>query len=74
MTQCEKCGESQGLMTLIEVSEYLKISERTTYGWVKEGLLPAFKVGNAWRFDRNDIDEWIEKQKQASDSSRRNHG
>jgi len=50
-------------MTLSEVAEYLKIAERTAYGWVKEGKLPGFKLGNAWRFDKADIQKWVQEHK-----------
>ncbi|WP_425542968.1 helix-turn-helix domain-containing protein [Marinomonas arenicola] len=26
--------------------------------------MPGFKVGGSWRFKREDLDEWIEKQKE----------
>jgi len=63
MSKCDKCGEESELMTLIEVAEYLKIAKRTAYGWVKSGELPGFKVGNAWRFDKADIQKWVLAQK-----------
>ncbi len=58
----ESGGERQ-LMTLPEVAEHLRIGQRTAYGWAKSGKLPAFKIGNTWRFDRADIDRWVEEQK-----------
>ena len=54
-------------MTLVEVAQYLKIAERTAYGWVKEGKLPGFKVGNAWRFDKADIQQWVQERKDRSE-------
>ncbi len=51
------------IMTLQEVSEYLKIKERTIYGWVTCGKIPAFKLGNAWRFRRSELEEWIDKKR-----------
>ena len=63
MDECVKCGRPTGLMTLSEVAEYLKIAERTAYGWVKAGKLPGFKLGNAWRFDRADIKKWVQEHK-----------
>ena len=63
MDPCEKCGRDGELMTLSEVAEYLKIAERTAYGWVKEGKLPGFKLGNAWRFDKADIQKWVQEKK-----------
>ena len=53
------------IITIKEVAEYLKIKEQTVYALVAKGDIPGFKVGGSWRFDKADIDAWIEKQKQA---------
>ena len=53
----------QQLLTLFEVSEFLQIGERTIYQWVQKGTIPGFKLGNVWRFRREDIEAWIEEQK-----------
>lgn len=53
-------------LTLQEVSDLLKIKERTIYQWVQQGRIPGFKLGNAWRFDRDDIEVWIAEQKTKS--------
>lgn len=50
------------ILTIREVAEYLKINEKTAYRFAAEGKIPGFKVGGAWRFKRNDIEKWIEKQ------------
>nr|WP_205930631.1 MULTISPECIES: helix-turn-helix domain-containing protein [Rhizobium] len=49
--------------TLPEVAQLLKVAERTVYTMAQKGQLPAFKVGGQWRFQRIDIDQWIEQQK-----------
>lgn len=54
---------SDEIMTISEVAEFLKISEITTYKLVQEGKIPAFKVGRHWRIVKNDLTEFIEKQK-----------
>ena len=54
------------ILTIKEVAEYLKVTERTLYRLAQEGGIPAFKVGSSWRFKRTDIDEWIEGQKTGS--------
>jgi excisionase family DNA binding protein len=41
------------------VAEYLNVNERTAYRMAERGDPPAFKVGDAWRFRREDIDAWI---------------
>jgi excisionase family DNA binding protein len=48
--------------TVRQVAEYLSVNERTVYRMAERGHLPAFKVGDAWRFRREDIDAWIERQ------------
>ncbi len=52
----------EDILTIREVTEYLKVTERTLYRLVQEGQLPAFKVGNSWRFRRADLERWISKQ------------
>ena len=51
------------ILTLREIADYLKLTERTLYRLTQEGKLPGFKVGNSWRFRLRDIDAWIEAQK-----------
>ena len=53
----------EDILTIKEVAEYLKVTERTLYRLAQEGKIPAFKVGASWRFKRADIDAWIEAQK-----------
>jgi excisionase family DNA binding protein len=57
------------IMTLTEVSEYLKIAERTLYGYVQKGMLPGIKIGSAWRFRKSDIDAWLDEQKKLTEAS-----
>ncbi|WDE05281.1 helix-turn-helix domain-containing protein [Thalassomonas viridans] len=51
------------IMTLKEVAEYLKLTEKTAYRLAAEKKLPGFKVGGSWRFKSTDLEEWIEQQK-----------
>lgn len=57
-------GQS-GILTIREVSEYLKVTERTIYRLAAAKQIPAFKVGGSWRFSRSDIDLWIKQQSTA---------
>lgn len=50
------------ILTIREVSELLKINEKTTYRLAAEGKLPGFKVGGSWRFERQEISNWIKRQ------------
>ena len=50
-------------MTVRQVAAYLNVNEKTVYRLAQRGTLPAFKVAGAWRFKRDDIERWIDEQK-----------
>lgn len=50
------------IMTIEEVAEYLRVSERTVYDWAQKGQLPGGKLGTTWRFKRADIENWVNRQ------------
>jgi excisionase family DNA binding protein len=50
------------IMTIREVADYLKVTERTIYRLAGAKQIPAFKVGGSWRFSKADIDRWIQSQ------------
>ncbi len=54
---------SDKIMTIKEVAVLLKIKEKTAYRLVAEGKIPGFKVGGSWRFDRQDLENWIKMKK-----------
>jgi two-component system, probable response regulator PhcQ len=47
------------LQTPEQVARYLHINKFTVYRLVTEKKIPAFKVGNQWRFKREMIDAWL---------------
>ena len=47
------------IMTLEEVSSYLRLKPQTIYTWAQEGRIPAAKLGKEWRFKKSIIDEWF---------------
>ena len=50
------------IMTIREVADYLKITEKTAYRLASAGEIPGFKVGGSWRFRRTEINQWIDRQ------------
>ncbi len=50
------------VMTLREASQYLGISPDTLYKYLSEDRIPAFKLGNRWRFKKDLLDRWMEKK------------
>lgn len=57
----KNASESE-VLTIKEVAEYLKVTERTIYRLAAAKKIPAFKVGGTWRFRTADIDRWIAAQ------------
>ena len=52
------------ILTAAEVADYLHLPLRTVYEYARTGRLPAFRVGRRLlRFDRHDVDQWIEQYK-----------
>jgi two-component system, probable response regulator PhcQ len=47
------------LQTPEQVARYLHVNKFTVYRLVTEKKIPAFKVGNQWRFKREMIDAWL---------------
>ncbi len=47
------------LLTVEEVADYLSVHRYTIYRFLAQKKLPAFKVGNQWRFQKKMIDAWL---------------
>jgi len=53
-------------MTVRDVAGFLNVDEKTIYRLAQKGELPGFKVAGAWRFQRADLQQWIDAGKQQS--------
>src|SRR5215467_16383310 len=63
------CGEgkrtmadSREVMNIRQASQYLGVSPDTLYKYVNEQKIPAFKLGNRWRFKKSRLDQWMEEK------------
>lgn len=54
--------EAREVMDIRQASEYLGISSDSLYKYASENVIPAFKLGNRWRFKRSLLDGWMEQQ------------
>jgi excisionase family DNA binding protein len=54
--------ELREVMDIRQASDYLGISPDSLYKYASEGFIPAFKLGNRWRFRRSRLDEWMDRQ------------
>ena len=52
----------EGVFTVQELAQYLRMKPLTIYKHASGGKLPGFKVGSHWRFKRATIDQWIQSQ------------
>ena len=65
--------ESREVMNIREAAGYLGISADTLYKYVSEEKIPAFKLGNRWKFKKTILDAWMERQSMNANGNG-NHG
>jgi len=49
-----------------QVAKYLNVDKFTVYRLLADKELPAFKVGNQWRFKRKQLENWLLKNSNLS--------
>jgi excisionase family DNA binding protein len=55
-------ADSREVMNIRQASQYLGVSPDTLYKYVGEQSIPAFKLGNRWRFKKSKLDQWMEEK------------
>jgi len=55
------------IMTIKEVSELLRVKEKTLYQWAEPGHIPCIKMSGCLRFDYEDILKWVKSCKKEAD-------
>ncbi len=50
---------SNEVMTIEETASFLRVSKNTVYEYVRCGVIPARKIGRAWRLSRIALEEWL---------------
>lgn len=46
-------------VNLEEVATHLSVSKDSIRNWIRDGLLPAYKVGKMYKFKLSEIDQWV---------------
>ena len=66
ITHCGKVtfmvADSREVMNIRQASQYLGVSPDTLYKYVTEEKIPAFKLGNRWKFKKTILDQWMEQK------------
>ncbi|HVO78945.1 MAG TPA: helix-turn-helix domain-containing protein [Candidatus Bathyarchaeia archaeon] len=55
-------ADAREVMNIRQASQYLGVSPDTLYKYVAEERIPAFKLGNRWKFKKSLLDSWMENQ------------
>jgi excisionase family DNA binding protein len=63
-------ADAREVMNIRQASQYLGVSPDTLYKYVSEEMIPAFKLGNRWKFKKSVLDNWMEVQSFPSEALR----
>ena len=63
-------ADAREVMNIRQASQYLGISADTLYKYVSEETIPAFKLGNRWKFKKSILDNWMEDRSLSSEAPR----
>lgn len=53
---------TEKLITVEEAAKYLDIHPVTLYRWARAKKIPAVKMGKVWRFKKEKLEAWLERQ------------
>jgi len=54
--------EIREVMDIRQAAHYLGISSDSLYRYAASGFIPAFRLGNRWRFRKSRLDEWMDRR------------
>jgi excisionase family DNA binding protein len=63
-------ADAREVMNIRQASQYLGVSPDTLYKYVSEEKIPAFKLGNRWKFKKSILDTWMENKSLSSEVPR----
>ena len=52
-------AESRDVMTPKQVAEYLQLHPMTIYRYIKQGKIPAAKIGRRYRIKKENVDKLL---------------
>src|ERR1700732_3816756 len=61
-TEVRRVDMQSKVLTIPEVSMYLRVSRVIVYRLLRRKDIPAFRIAGKWRFNIEDLGHWIEKE------------
>ena len=49
----------EDLLTISEVAELLKVSDRTVRNWIEKGTIKAYRFGLVYRIKKSDFENFV---------------
>jgi excisionase family DNA binding protein len=46
-------------LSVEEIAEHLGVSKDTVYAWISKRNMPAHRIGRLWKFQAEEVDEWV---------------
>jgi excisionase family DNA binding protein len=62
-------AEVREVMDIRQAAHYLGISADSLYRYAATGFIPAFRLGNRWRFRRSRLEEWMDSRSQEAEAA-----
>jgi excisionase family DNA binding protein len=53
--------EQDEVLSIDQLSRYLRVPKSTLYRLAAQGEIPSHKVGRHWRFRRESVDRWLDR-------------
>jgi excisionase family DNA binding protein len=61
--------EVREVMDIRQAAHYMGISADSLYRYAATGFIPAFRLGNRWRFRKSRLDEWMDRRSGLEETS-----
>ena len=56
-------------LSIKEIAEYLGVRRETIYVYLEKKNLPGHRIGKFWKFQKEDVDNWVKSGKAAEDNA-----
>lgn len=59
--------------TVKELSNHINVKPKTIYSWVSKRILPCYQFEGLLRFEKTEIDQWLNQKKQPFNNLEAHH-